>query len=65
MQFDLKKFLIFLLVFVGGSFAGGYVNSWLGIVPGSDLFSYTISIFVPVLIIYVVWQYYAASKKQA
>lgn len=63
MQFNLKKFLIFLVIFAGGSFAGGYINSFLGISGGTDIFGYFIGIFVPVLIMYLLWERFG--KKQA
>ena len=63
MQFDFKKFLIFLIVFIVGSFAGGYLNSFLGISPGTDIFGYLFGIFVPVLVIYLLWERFG--KKQA
>jgi len=63
MQFNFKRFLIFLVVFIGGSFAGGYVNSFLGLSGGTGIFGYFMGIFVPVLIIYLFWEHYG--KKQA
>jgi len=63
LQFNFKKWLSFWVVFILGSFAGGYINSFLGISTGTDIFGYLFGIFVPVLIIYLIWERYG--QKQA
>lgn len=65
MQFNLKRFLVFFAVVMGGSIGGAYVNSWLGIGEGTGWIAYAFYMFMPVLVIYILWEWWASKKVKA
>ncbi|RLI00219.1 hypothetical protein DRO19_00170 [Candidatus Bathyarchaeota archaeon] len=55
MKFDLKELIVFFVVFVIGSWIGNWVNSMFNLQP-NDMLSTILVMFVPVLIIYLLWK---------
>lgn len=54
MKVKLKELIVFFLTFLGGSWAGSYVNAFFNIRP-NDFVSSLVYSFVPAVIIYVIW----------
>lgn len=65
MQFNLKRFLIFAIVILGGGYAGNFVNAYMGFSAGESILMFGAAMFVPLLITYVIWEYWGQQASKA
>lgn len=64
-SFKVKELAIFFLIFVGGSFAGNFINDYFGLTTGEGMLAYAFSLCVPVLVIYLIWKYWGEKASKA
>ena len=55
MRFDLKELFVFFIVFIIGSWIGNWINSVFNLQP-KDMLSTILVMFVPVVVIYLIWK---------
>ena len=65
MQFNIKELIIMFIVFLVGTWIGGWINDAIGISPTGDFVTVLIYAFIPFAVFYLIWKNYGRKAQAA